>query len=255
MMGSSHLSHLASCMCSCTAVCLLHRRDKHPPDRPKRKTEMLEKFDAIKNDPRSGTGVFRGLKRNTTYSTGEYCTYTWRSFGASAEGTFVTVPQGAIGNKAFILNPSTSSYLDYHPLWGGLYFLEEIGSSQGPWETAVQDLYEPDIDTDSYIISQTDSGMKIWRPIERDNEFKALSMLMSFGGTIDVYETTVFNMWLSKQSGGVQNAVRYSQRTDCEAKPWRPAYVEIAIPDPRVALFGQRGKDSKNWVDNIQRIG
>lgn len=216
---------------------------------------MLEKFEAIKNDPRSGTGVFRGLKRNTTYSTGDYCTYTWRSFGVPAEGTFVTVPQGAIGDKVFILNPNVSSYLDYHPLWGGLYFLEEIGSSHGPWEADNQNLYEPGIDTDSYILSQTDSGVKVWRPIERDKEFEALNMLVSFGGTIDLYETPVFDTWLSKQSFDVQDAVRYSQRTDHEAKSWRPAYVEIAIPDPRVAIFGQRGKDSKNWVDNIQRIG
>lgn len=209
---------------------------------------MLENFEAIKNDPRSGTGVFRGLKRNTTY--------TWRSFGVPAEGTFVTVPQGAIGDKAFILNPNTSSYLGYFPLWECFYFLEEIGSSQGPWEADVQNLYEPGIDTDSYILSQTGSDMKIWRPIERDNAFRTLSMLVSFGGTIDIYEMSVFNMWLSRQSDGVQNAVRYSQRTDYEAESWRRAYVEITIPDPREALFGPRGRDdSENWLNNIQRIG
>ena len=41
---------------------------------------MLDNFEAIKNDPRSKTGVFIGLKRNTTYATGEIL----RSFCAAA---------------------------------------------------------------------------------------------------------------------------------------------------------------------------
>lgn len=32
---------------------------------------MFDNFEAISNDPRSGTGVFRGLKRHTSYNTGE----------------------------------------------------------------------------------------------------------------------------------------------------------------------------------------
>ena len=228
---------------------------KRPRQTEEKETEMLEKFEAIKNDPLSGTGVFRGLKRNTTYNTGDCYAHIWRSFGAAAEGTFVTVPQGAIGDKAFTINPSASSYLDYFPLWGGLYFLEEIDSSEGPWEVTVQDLYAPGIETDSYIISQTDSDTKIWRPIERDKEFKSLSMLVSFGGTIDIHDMSMFNTWLSKQSDCVLNVVRYFQRTDYKAASCRSSETKITIADQRVALFGPRGEDSKNWVNNIQRIG
>lgn len=216
---------------------------------------MFETFKAIKEDPRSGAGVFRWLKRNTTYGTGDYCTYTWHSFGAPAEGTFVTVPHGAVGNKAFILDPSVSAYLTYFPLWGGLYFLENIDSSEGPWERPASDIYEPGLATDPYILSQTDDGIKIWKPIERETEDKVLNRLLSFGGTIDVYDAPTFNMWLSRTSSEVQNAVMYSQRINREATSWRSEYLEINIADPRVALFGNRGEDGKGWVNNIQRIG
>lgn len=59
---------------------------------------MFDNFEAISNDPRSGTGVFRGLKRHTSYDTGDYCTYTSYDFGVPAEGEFITVTADAVGD-------------------------------------------------------------------------------------------------------------------------------------------------------------
>lgn len=215
---------------------------------------MFDNFEAISNDPRSSTSVFRGLKRHTSYDTGEYCTYTWHDFGVPAEGQFVTVTADAVGDKAFEAYANSGNSLDYHPLWGGAHYLRET-NDDGPWETSAADIYEPGLETNNFILSQTNKGVKTWRTIEQEQEENLLLKMVYLGGSIDVYNTSLFNQWLLTQSDTVQMAIRNARREMHEATSWKRAHLEIIIADPREAMFGPRGKDSKNWVNNIQQIG
>jgi len=62
---------------------------------------MFETFKAIKDDPRSSTGVFRALKRNTSHGSDGYCAYTFHNFGIAAEAEFTTVHEDDIRSEAF----------------------------------------------------------------------------------------------------------------------------------------------------------
>ena len=216
---------------------------------------MFDNFEAISNDPRSGKSVFRGLKRNTTYTTGEYCTYEWHNFGVAAEGSFVTVTADAVGDKAFDVYANSGNSLDYHPLWDGTHYLRKIEDNDGPWEVPAEDIYEPRLGTSNYILSQTNKGTQVWRSIERENEETLLLRMVSLGGRIKIYHTSLFNQWLLTQSDTVQMAIRNARREMREATSWRSEYLEIIIADPRTAMFGPSGEDDRNWVDNIQQIG
>ena len=62
---------------------------------------MFETFKVIKDDPRSSTGVFRALKRNTSHGSDGYCVYTFHNFGIAAEAEFTTVHEDDVRNEAF----------------------------------------------------------------------------------------------------------------------------------------------------------
>ena len=215
---------------------------------------MFETFKAIKDDPRSSTGVFRALKRNTSHGSDGYCVYTFHNFGIAAEAEFTTVHEDDVRNEAFEVCAGDGSRLDYHPLWGGLYYLEEI-VDDGPWEVPAQYLYEPRLDTGSFILSQTGEGVDVWRPIEQEKEEVMLRRLLSLGGTISIYSEYVFCDWLMKISENARNIIRDAPREICEETSYWPRYLKIMVSDPREVMFGKRGEDDKGWVSNIQRVG
>lgn len=215
---------------------------------------MFDNFEAISNDPRSGTGVFRGLKRHTSYDTGDYCTYTWHDFGVPAEGEFVTVTADAVGDKAFETYANSGNSLDYHPLWGGAHYLRET-NDDGPWETSAADIYKPGLETSNFILSQANKGVKTWRTIEQEQEENLLLKMVYLGGYIKVYNTSLFNQWLLTTPDIVQMAIRNARREMREATNWRPEYLAIIITDPREAMFGPRGQDDHNWINSIHQIG
>lgn len=215
---------------------------------------MFDNFAAISNDPRSSTGVFRGLKRNTTYHKGDYCIYVQHDFGVAAEGSFVTVTADAVGSRAFDVYANSGDSLDYHPLWDGTHYLRKIDNG-GPWEVPGEDIYEPRLGTSNFVLSQTNKGTQIWRSIEREREEMLLLRMMSLGGSIKVYHTSLFNQWLLTQSDTVQMAIRNARREMHEAASWHSEHLEITIADPRTAMFGPSGEDDENWVNNIQQIG
>lgn len=215
---------------------------------------MFETFKAIKDDPRSSTGVFCALKRHTSYDTGEYSAYTFHDFGVCVEAEFTTVCEDAVGGKIFEMYANNNDGLVYHPLWDGLYYLEEIKSGE-PWEVPAQDIYEPRLDTGSFILSQTNAGVKVWRPIEQDKEKDNLHRLCSLGGTIYVYSEYQFCEWLLRISHNARDVIRNAPREICEETSYQPRHLKIMVPDQREAMFGLRGKGGEFWIDNIKRIG
>lgn len=215
---------------------------------------MFETFKAIKNDLRSSTGIFRALKRHTFCQADGYCTYEFHDFGVAAEAEFTTVHECDVSAQAFEVCPNDGSRLSYNPLWGGLYYLKESGCDE-PWEVPAQDLYELHLDTGSFVLSQTNEGVNVWRPIEQEEEDAILRKLLLLGGHIDVYDMHSFTKWLSKVPDSVRDAVKHARRVIHEATSWHPAYLAIIVADTREVMFGKRGEDDKGWVSNIQRVG
>ena len=219
----------------------------------------MTRYEAIKDDKRSRLGTFRAIKRHSEPQVGEYTFWYDRSFGAVAEGEFITVPPEAISDRpAFTLWPNVGGRLAFHLLWGGEYPLHALDSNHFPWEVDADDIYSIGVVTDGYVISQCTNKFNVFSVIEREHEERFLSRLFTYGGEIRVYNDFLFGGWVvdlkPEVKGWIMSAKRssateYGKTYDEEFK-----YTKLQIPDPRKRIFGPRGEYDKGWLDNIQRV-
>ena len=211
----------------------------------------MTRFTEIKSDPRSEIGTFRAIKRHSTYCTGDNFTWYDRTFGAIAEGEFVTVlPEMMSSKHDFEISTNMGDFMEVYMLWGGEYPIKKLYTKARPWEVDIDDIYNPHVVTEGYIIS---SG-EVFTVIEREHEEKIFEHMLEKGGVVNIYNKISFEKWLERVSPEqvrILSLLRWEHKTD---ELTNENFIRIQIEDPRVRSFGPRGSYDEGWVDAIQRV-
>nr|DAT35106.1 MAG TPA: hypothetical protein [Caudoviricetes sp.] len=212
----------------------------------------MTRFVDIKSDPRSHVGTFRAIKRNSVWRVGEYTADYDRTFGAIAEGDFVTVSPEMVSNKpAFTIWPNAGGRVKFYTLWGGKYPLRKLDAESTPWEVPLKDIFDSYVVTDGYILMSSGTMFSV---IEQEHEEQLLQKLFTCGGVIDIYDDFTFGRWFESLKSEVKNVISSLRRVRMVDKYTKEKFDRITFEDPRVRIFGPRKDRYEGWTNNIQRV-